>query len=175
METFYENILSLVLFILPAYISNAAPVLLGGGAPIDFGKKHDDGERVLGDGKTIRGFIGGIASGIVFAGLLALFVQLKFFENPRMQFFGGVTLSIGAMIGDSLGSYIKRRFKVGSGKQFILDSTMFLFVALILASPFVIIERFDFVSLLILLFATLVLHPLTNFIANKLGLKKVPW
>lgn len=175
MESFYENIISLVLFILPAYISNAVPVILGGGAPIDFGKKHNDGERVLGDGKTIRGFISGIGAGIVFAGFLALFIQLKFFENPKMQFIGGVMLSIGAMVGDSLGSYIKRRFKVGSGKQFILDSMMFLFVALILTYPFVIIESFDLYSFSILVAATLILHPLTNFLANRFGLKKVPW
>ena len=31
--------------ILPAYIANASAVLVGGGTPVDFGKKCKDGKR----------------------------------------------------------------------------------------------------------------------------------
>jgi CDP-2,3-bis-(O-geranylgeranyl)-sn-glycerol synthase len=37
------NIPELALFIIPAYIANAFPVLLGGGLPLDFGKNFLDG------------------------------------------------------------------------------------------------------------------------------------
>ncbi|MHA1713397.1 MAG: CDP-archaeol synthase, partial [Candidatus Ranarchaeia archaeon] len=53
-------VLGLVLYyIFPAYVANAIPVLAGGGLPIDLGKNFIDGQRILGDGKTYRGFAAG--------------------------------------------------------------------------------------------------------------------
>jgi CDP-2,3-bis-(O-geranylgeranyl)-sn-glycerol synthase len=51
-------IFSLIL-IFPGYVSNAGMVLVGGGKPIDGGKYCKDGRRILGDHKTIGGFIKG--------------------------------------------------------------------------------------------------------------------
>jgi CDP-2,3-bis-(O-geranylgeranyl)-sn-glycerol synthase len=48
-----------LVFIVPAYISNAGMVLVGGGKPIDGGKFYKDGRRILGDHKTINGLIKG--------------------------------------------------------------------------------------------------------------------
>ena len=48
-----------LLFILPAYISNAGMVIVGGGKPIDGGKSLRDGHRILGDHKTWSGAIKG--------------------------------------------------------------------------------------------------------------------
>ncbi len=56
---------------LPAYIPNNAAALFGGGTPIDFGRKFSDGKRVLGDGKTYKGFILGSLCGLV-VGLLEI-------------------------------------------------------------------------------------------------------
>ncbi|MDD5096827.1 MAG: CDP-archaeol synthase, partial [Candidatus ainarchaeum sp.] len=70
------DLIGLIIFILPCYIANAAPVLLGGGQPIDFGANFPDGRRILGDAKTVRGFVGGVAAGTVAAGILALYLPL---------------------------------------------------------------------------------------------------
>ena len=43
-----DAITSAIWFILPAYFANAAPVVLGGGPPLDMGKKFLDGRRILG-------------------------------------------------------------------------------------------------------------------------------
>ena len=48
-----------LLFIFPAYISNAGMVLVGGGKPIDKGKYFRDGRRIFGDHKTWNGLIKG--------------------------------------------------------------------------------------------------------------------
>ena len=48
-----------VLFIVPAYFSNAGMVIVGGGKPLDRGKLWRDGRRILGDHKTISGLIKG--------------------------------------------------------------------------------------------------------------------
>ena len=58
------NFIEAIIFIFPAFVANAAPVLLGRGsrfnAPIDGGRYWVDNRRILGDGKTIRGFSGGV-------------------------------------------------------------------------------------------------------------------
>ena len=48
-----------VLFIVPAYFSNAGMVIIGGGKPLDKGKIWSDGRRILGDHKTVSGFVKG--------------------------------------------------------------------------------------------------------------------
>ncbi len=48
-----------VLFIVPAYFSNAGMVIVGGGKPLDKGKLWRDGRRILGDHKTVSGLVKG--------------------------------------------------------------------------------------------------------------------
>jgi len=48
-----------MLFIVPAYFSNAGMVIVGGGKPLDRGKNWRDGRRMLGDHKTVSGFVKG--------------------------------------------------------------------------------------------------------------------
>ena len=45
-----------LLYILPAYVANGAPVIFGGGTPLDFGRKLG-GKPIFGNHKTIRGLI----------------------------------------------------------------------------------------------------------------------
>ncbi|NVM43480.1 MAG: CDP-archaeol synthase [Candidatus Lokiarchaeota archaeon] len=67
-----------VLFIVPAYFSNAGMVIVGGGKPIDGGKFWRDGRRILGGHKTISGFVKGpLYIGIPLScGLFLLFLLL---------------------------------------------------------------------------------------------------
>ena len=48
-----------MLFIVPAYFSNAGMVIVGGGKPLDRGKLWRDGRRILGDHKTTSGLVKG--------------------------------------------------------------------------------------------------------------------
>jgi len=48
-----------VLFIVPAYFSNAGMVIVGGGKPLDRGNFWRDGRRILGDHKTVSGLVKG--------------------------------------------------------------------------------------------------------------------
>lgn len=67
-----------LLFIVPAYLSNAGMVIVGGGRPIDGGKVLKDGRRLFGDHKTVKGFIfGPLAIGIpITLGIFLLFYLL---------------------------------------------------------------------------------------------------
>ncbi|MFH1520339.1 MAG: CDP-2,3-bis-(O-geranylgeranyl)-sn-glycerol synthase [Candidatus Micrarchaeota archaeon] len=168
-------LLDVLLFLIPIYIANSSPVVLGGGIPLDFGRRLNDGERILGEGKTIRGFIGGILAGTVAGGIVTLYYPLPFFVNSQTQFFAGFVLAFGTLCGDALGSFIKRRVKIQSGKPFLLDMIMFLILALFFVMPFAKGEFFTYVNLVFIFVLTLIIHPSMNILANKIGLKKVPW
>jgi CDP-2,3-bis-(O-geranylgeranyl)-sn-glycerol synthase len=146
---------------LPAYIANATPVLLGGGSPIDGGRTWVDDQPLFGDHKTVRGTFSGIIVGIA-VGIL------------QMQPLRGVLLSVGAIGGDIVISFIKRRIKLKPGAMFpIADQMGFIVFAVLLVSlvpPSPTWER-----AVAILIATLPIHYLTNVIAWALKLKRNPW
>ena len=168
------DLLALIIFIIPCYVANAAPVLLGGGQPLDFGANFSDGRRILGDAKTVRGFAGGVAAGMVAAGVLALYVPLPFFANAWVQFLSGTLLSFGALLGDALGSFIKRRMAIEPGKPFFLDQLGFIVIGLVLAYP-VSSSAYSLEMAAFIVVLSYVLHIATNAAANRFGLKSVPW
>src|SRR3989337_1063347 len=99
----------------------AMPGVLGGGTPMDFGRSLRDGRRILGDGKTWRGFAGGIASGLVLGLILSFIGPLI---SPRASFgdWPGVLgvliiLPVGALLRDLLGAFVKRRLGLERGAK----------------------------------------------------------
>jgi CDP-2,3-bis-(O-geranylgeranyl)-sn-glycerol synthase len=172
-------ILTSLLFILPAYFANSIPVITGGGLPIDLNKKFLDNRRIFGNGKTFRGFIAGILAAIFISLLEFLVLSNTSFDlygaNPINYLLAGFLLGGGAMFGDLIGSFIKRRLGIGQGKPSIfLDQLSFLFFAIIFSYPF----SYNFLSVEMIIFLSVLtyfIHIFANIIANKLGLKKVPW
>ena len=69
--TMIESFFIVLWIMMPAYLANTIAVLTGGKYPIDQGRIHSDGNRVLGDGKTWSGLIGGTLGG-VFIGFLQI-------------------------------------------------------------------------------------------------------
>ncbi|MEM4330258.1 MAG: CDP-2,3-bis-(O-geranylgeranyl)-sn-glycerol synthase [Candidatus Bilamarchaeaceae archaeon] len=169
------DFLSLLLFLVPIYVANSSPVVLGGGYPLDFYKNFIDGRRILGDGKTIKGFIAGIVCGSLIGVFIADFYLLPFFSDKMAQVLGSLALAFGTMVGDSLGSFIKRRAGVGNGRPFFLDTIIFLLIALFFVYPFALPSLYAFENLVFVFGLTIILHPLANFFANRAGLKNVPW
>ena len=167
-------LLQILWFLAPAYIANGAPVIIKGHTPIDRGK-YLGKERILGDGKTIEGFIGGALSGIL-TGLILLFIQewLPISPTFKHNIFTILLLSIGAVSGDVLGSFIKRRLKIKRGAPCPLldqlDFLLFPLLVLMLTG-----KIFNLKIYLIMIILTIVLHVTTNYIAYKLKLKDVPW
>jgi len=170
----------LLLLVLPAYFANAVPVLLGGGKQIDLGRKFLDGRPILGKSKTIRGFIAGTFTGLLIGELLYLlkYVGIVFFPFPFQYALLGLLLGFGAMLGDSIGSFIKRRIGYGSGDQVLLiDEMLFIAASMALAYPLLKVSTVTLLPLeiIILLAITWVLHKLFNFLANRYKIKNVPW
>jgi len=177
-----ETVLVAFWTMLPAYVPNNAAVIFGGGTPIDGGRTWH-GKRLLGDGKTWRGTLGGILTGALLAALLnstnnpiatAVGIDLPTFPLPAL-----LALPTGALLGDILASFIKRRTGRERGAAFpLLDQLDFVVVALALtalAAPAWFGATFTLDVLLAILVLTPVLHVGTNIIAYWLGLKDEPW
>ena len=205
---------------LPGYLSNTA-AMLGGKwipdltgipvKPIDGGKIHSDGNRILGDGKTWNGLIGGTIGG----GLLGMLTHSIAGNNsvtsaPFLDPLGnyglssndisdawfwiggewgavfilGCVLGFGCMIGDSVGSFFKRRSGLKregdvSSKAPLLDTVpfaifTFLFGQLFL-SPSIVSSSELFLGMILLLILTPIIHRSFNVLGYKLGLKSVPY
>lgn len=169
------RMLELLLFLVPVYVANSSPVVLGGGAPLDLNIRLPDGRRLFGQGKTIRGFVGGVIAGTLAGMLVALIYQLPYFPDQSAQFMAAFLLSLGTLSGDAVGSFMKRRLGMESGEQFMPDTFIFLLISLIFVFPLADISLYGPLNLGFFLILTIILHPLTNVLANRLGLKKVPW
>ena len=153
-------------FILPAYCANAAPVLFGGGTPIDFNKTFLDGKPIFGSHKTIRGFFAGLIVGTL----------VGFVQNTAFQFnvLLGFVLSLGALVGDLFDSFVKRRLGFPPGSSFpIADQLDFVVGALLFS--LLVPPLPDLPRILIVLIVTPPIHLLTNFLAFRLGVKSTPW
>ena len=119
--------------ILPAFFANATPVFVGGGPTIDGGRIWRDGHRLFGDGKTWRGFIGGIIAGTII-GIIQYFIEGATYNGVILR---GFLLGFGALSGDLIGSFIKRRLDIARGHPFIgMDQLGFMIVGMLLVIAF---------------------------------------
>jgi CDP-2,3-bis-(O-geranylgeranyl)-sn-glycerol synthase len=166
---------------LPAYIPNNCAALFGGGRPLDFGRNFRNGRRILGDGKTFRGTVLGALSGI-FVGMaqnaIAPAWLPKFGEGLEMISVL-MALSFGAMLGDIVASFLKRRGGFERGESvFLLDQLDFVFgswALLLLLAPSWFYSNFTLRIIVIVLIVTPILHRLTNMLGYRIKVKKEPW
>jgi CDP-2,3-bis-(O-geranylgeranyl)-sn-glycerol synthase len=159
---------SAIWFILPAYIANATPVVLGGGPPIDGGRKFINGHPIFGAGKTIRGFFAGFI-----AGSLVGLTQTVLVGGSPLQAPTGALLAAGALTGDLLGSFIKRRLDLPRGKAAPgLDQLGFLMFAVLFAAPLMMPTLEIFIALLLV---TPPIHLAANYCGYKFRLKEKPY
>jgi CDP-2,3-bis-(O-geranylgeranyl)-sn-glycerol synthase len=159
-------------FIFPAYCANAAPVIFGGGQPMDFGRHFFDGKPLLGSHKTIRGFLTGLVVGTL-VGLMQtlLFEQLLFQYSTQFRYtvFLGFMLSLGALTGDLIESFIKRRLNRVPGSSLpVADQIDFVLGAFLFSFP---VSPPSLSAALIILLITIPIHLLTNFGAALLKIK----
>ena len=159
-------------FIFPAYCANAAPVIFGGGKPMDFGKKFFDGKPFLGSHKTFRGFLAGIVVGtLVSTAQTIIYENILFDYNSQFQYsiLLGFMLSIGALTGDLIESFIKRRISRSPGSSFpVADQIDFILGAFLFSIP---VLPPSLISALIILLVTIPIHLLTNLGAALLNMK----
>jgi CDP-2,3-bis-(O-geranylgeranyl)-sn-glycerol synthase len=177
-----ETLAVAVWAMLPAYVPNNAAVLVGGGPPIDGGRTYG-GRRLLGDGKTWRGTAGGIVAGVLLAVVLdavrPAVVAATGLDLPAFPLSAAVALAAGALLGDILASFLKRRAGRERGAAFPgLDQLDFVVVALLstaVVAPAWVGRVFTLPVIVVVLVVTPVLHLSTNAGAYLLGLKEEPY
>jgi CDP-2,3-bis-(O-geranylgeranyl)-sn-glycerol synthase len=182
MDSIIYTIAAAVWLMLPAYITNSSAAFFGGTTPIDRGISWGK-NRLLGDGKTYEGLIKGIACGIIVGIIQTLFagdyVDLPSFGTFPFFFVTLVCLSAGAMLGDLLGSFLKRRVGLKRGAPFpLVDQLDFVAGAWLLLFLFArewFIESFPLDIVIVVILITPLLHVLANFLGFKIGKKQVPW
>jgi CDP-2,3-bis-(O-geranylgeranyl)-sn-glycerol synthase len=114
------EILIRVLWVLtPVYAANALATLPGGRGPaMDFGRNWADGRRVLGPSKTWSGFLFGTFAAVPIVLLQAWLIliappNLQLVPHYASTVLGALPVAFlltgGALTGDAVGSFIKRR------------------------------------------------------------------
>jgi len=165
-----------LLFFLPAGVANATPVIANKiplvnkwATPVDFGLSLR-GKRLLGDNKTWRG----IFTATLLAGVTGwLLYPLVTNDQSRGAVFGlSLLMGFGAMLGDSVESFIKRKRNVPAGHSwFPFDQIDYIIGGLVLVAPFADISA----KTLGLIFVTyFTLHLASAYFAYLIGLKDRP-
>jgi len=173
-------------FFVPAYVANPMAVVFGGGTPIDFGRTLRDGERLFGDGKTWRGLIGGMASGatlgLALSSIVGPLAPTWSFGAWHEALIASALLAFGALLGDLVGAYLKRRMhKPRGAKAPGLDQYDFVVGALVLAVllPDWSVRRFfsgdAWLGLVAIVVITPALHRAVNVLGYRMGRKHEPW
>jgi CDP-2,3-bis-(O-geranylgeranyl)-sn-glycerol synthase len=161
LATLVGSTLRVYVMMLPAMLANSSAVIFSGGPAIDMGTKFIDSEPIFGKNKTTRGLLGGMLSG----GLVGLILS---------QGLQGFVMAAGALVGDLLGAFIKRRFKLEPGQPFpLLDQYDFVVGAIATALLFG--YPLDPSGCSVFLITIPVVHFGANYLAYKSGLKRVPW
>lgn len=161
LATLVGSALRVYVMMLPAMLANSSAVVFSGGPAIDMGIRFIDSEPIFGRNKTTRGFLGGVLSG----GLVGLVLS---------QGSQGFIMAAGALLGDLLGAFIKRRFRLEPGQPFpLLDQYDFVVGAIATALLFG--YPLDPSGCSIFMITIPVVHFGANYLAYRLGLKRVPW
>lgn len=113
--------------------------------PMDFNKQFK-GKRILGSHKTIRGFMAGIIGGIIAYQI----IKSVTFNIPSKEitefltsfyslpwYYGGL-VGFGALTGDAIKSFFKRRINIPPGKSWIpFDQIDWVLGSMLISIPFV--------------------------------------
>ena len=164
------------LYFLPAGFANMAPLFANKipglnkwQTPMDFGKSYK-GVRIFGQNKSFRG----LACGIVLAGLAA-YVIYQFSSpayNVTTYVVGGALMGLGALLGDAVESFFKRRAGIKPGNAwFPFDQLDYIIGGLLVSYPVLTPSASTILRVIALYFG---LHLLVSYIGYLLGFKEKP-
>lgn len=174
-------------FFLPAGVANMAPVVVAQlpalrqlDAPLDFGARIG-GTRLFGEHKTWRGLAAGIIAAIAAVLLQQYMVrQYGWFERVATEvnyldisaFLLGLALAVGALGGDAIESFAKRRRNIPSGRPWLpYDIIDHIVGAMLLALPFVVFNWLTYIIVAVLWAAA---NFAVSYTASQFGIKERP-
>jgi len=174
------SLVSALWIMLPAYLPNSAAALLGGGRPVDGGRRFRDGKRIFGDGKTWRGLFLGILAGILIGSVqIGVREYSALLALPELTFPVVVILAAGALLGDLVKSFFKRRLGKDQGAEWLIadqyDFVLGAFILLLLLQYEWVVATLTPLMVLWIIIMTPLLHRVVNIIGYLAGVKDVPW
>jgi len=170
-------------FMLPAYFANGTPVVINRlkilEIPVDFNRTFQ-GKPIFGKNKTWRGLIFGLLTGLIIFVIQKWLYQFPLFEKISLINYTnyslalGFLLSFGAIFGDLVKSFFKRRRNLEPGQSwFPFDQLDWILGALAFSA---ILYLPSWKAIPTITGLGFILHPITNFIFAglilKLNLKK---
>ena len=148
-------------------VANGAPILAYkllpnvGACPVDFGARFFDGRPLLGESKTIRGLISSFVCTVILAPILGLNISI------------GIVISAGAMVGDLLSSFAKRRLGLqASDRALVLDQVPESLIPILFVYEYVDLSIIDTI---ILVSAFVVLELVLSPILFRLNIRRRPY
>lgn len=170
-----DNLWLAYIFFLPAGLANAAPVIANRipvlnrwTTPLDFGMKYR-GQPIFGANKSWRGVLSGVLVGMLLGVLF--FPWLGALDHVNHAILGGA-LGLGALIGDAVESFLKRRFGVKPGESwFPFDQIDYILGGLLFSLPFIRLRPVEYGVIAILYFC---LHLAGSYVGYLLHLKSKP-
>src|SRR3989344_2116848 len=180
-----ESLTTAFWFFLPAYAANCTPVVASKikslpGHPLDLHFCYN-GSRLLGDNKTWRGLVSGVVVAVIVCYLQRLLylwsgsiqnLSVFDYQHGNSWVLGGL-LGVGALTGDAVKSFFKRRCGIKNGDPWIFwDQVDQVIGASVFTLPLIILPSSLYVWALVLTFLLVVA---VNHLAYGIGLKSVPW
>ena len=178
-------LLGAVYFMLPAYVANLSGLAFGGGIPIDGGKDFRDGRRLIGNGVTWKGLQNGTIVGTlvgVVLGIIGMFygdlstltggiIDLHVYGSVLSGLILGFLMAFGALVGDAVGSFLKRRIGIERGAPApVMDQLDFVIGALVFS---LLVVRISWSLFFVICLLSIILHVGANTVAYFLGMKDV--
>lgn len=185
-------ILSCFYFFLPALISNMMASLTRKigflnflNIPVDFGKKIK-GNIIFGQSKTWRGLIFGPIFGFFVVFLQWFLYKYNFFQKISLINFREINIFLfaflmcfGALIGDLIFSFFKRRRNIPPGHPWIpFDQLDFVIGSFLFLTPYLNFKLHLNITILhwvLILIISFLLHVITNNVGYYLGIQKNRW
>ncbi len=172
-------IIESIWFLMPAYVAILFPVLTKNisflDKPVDLGKKFK-GKRIFGKNKTYRGLFFGFLAGMIMTTIQIILFKYSIIQNLSWIDYSesglliGVLLSFGALLGDLVKSFFKRRLNIKPSEPWIFfDQADYIFGAILLVS-IVYLPNWD--RILILFITGIIIHFISVWISYLLGIKK---
>ena len=178
-------VLGAVYFMLPAYIANLSGLAFGGGTPVDGGRECKDGRRLIGNGVTWKGLQNGTIIGTLVGAVLGIIgtfygdlsvltggiIDLHVYGSLIGGLILGFLMAFGALLGDAVGSFLKRRMGLERGAPApFMDQLDFVVGALVLS---LLVVRISWSFFIIIALLSLFLHLGSNTFAYLIGIKDV--
>lgn len=159
----------LIYLMLPVYFANMAPPFVkywhGWNPPIS--------RRYLGDHKTTLGFILGIATALAVALLQSRIQWVGSLVSYDQWISIGVATGLGAMLGDSIKSFFKRRLKISPGESWIpFDQLDFVCGGILALEFWYSFAWLDVIEIVVFSFAADII---VNHVSFFLGIRSTKW